>query len=545
MESNTRRNRGKKLGLLLLAALLLLQMAALVRFGLLKQSYHIDEIYSYILSNSYDADRIPADPTIQDRWLSGGELLKFTTVQPGEGFAYDRVYRNNSLDAHPPLFYYGLHTVCSLFPGVFSKWQGLGLNMALFALTQLALFGLARSVFGGKTLWAVVPAAIYGGMAAALDAVIFIRMYMLMSLFTVLLAWQHVHMGRRGLRPLDLLLCFVLTFLGTYTQYYFALFAFFQAAFFCLHLLRQKRWKSLLAYGLVMLAAVAAVFLVYPAGIGQVTGSSTNNVGNEVAGNLLHFAGWGHAVRVMGAELFKGVLLGLFQGRWLALPLAFFGLVLGLLLRRRGERETVDLDEGKLLLAAVLTLGCTFALICHISGAFLYIRYLYSLLPLIALALAMAVKLLTDALGLNARALALTAVALGGLSTAVLAYKGSCSQLYRGKYAIDQANAEMCRELPLVVVGNDQAYFATGNFMLLTACDPLYLTTPEAAERVDEILKEVDTSRGVLFLVLTDTEWSEGFDGDEVMKAMVDASRLLTDYAPSGSSDYSQFYLAS
>ena len=545
MESKPKRCREKRLALLLLAALLLLQLAALFRFGLLKQSYHIDEIYSYILSNSYDADRIPADPTVQNRWLSGRELLKFTTVQPGERFAYGTVYRNNALDAHPPLFYYGLHTVCSLFPDTFSKWQGLGLNMTLFLLTQLALFGFSRRVFGGKSLWAVVPAAVYGGMAAALDAVIFIRMYMLMSLFTVLLAWQHVRMWERPVRPLDLLLCFALTFLGVYTQYYFGLFAFFLAAAFCLRLLTAKRWKPLLAYALVMLAAVAAVFLVYPAGIGQVTGSTTNNVGNEVAGNLLNFSGWGHALVYMGTELLKGMLLGLFQGRWLALPLALLGLVLAVALRRQGEREAVSARDGKLLLAAVLLLGCTFALICHISGSFLYIRYLYSLLPLIALALVLAVKLVTDALGLNPRALALTVVALGGLSTAMLAYKGSCSQLYRGKYAVDQANADMCRGLPLVVVGNDQAYFTTGNFMLLKDCGPLYLTTPAVASDLDEALRQVDVSRGVLFLVLTDTQWSQGFDGDAVMQTLVDASQVLTGYEPSGSSDYSAFYRAS
>lgn len=71
-----------------------------------------------------------------------------------------------------------------------------------------------------------------------------------------------------------------------YTVLFF-LIAFFLAAATCLFLLIRKQWKWLAFYSAAMLLAVLSVFCVFPAGITQITGSETNNVGNEIASNIL------------------------------------------------------------------------------------------------------------------------------------------------------------------------------------------------------------------------------------------------------------------
>lgn len=49
---------------LILIAIIAVQLFAMVFIGCKKQGYSIDEIYSYILSNSYDSDRISTDASV-------------------------------------------------------------------------------------------------------------------------------------------------------------------------------------------------------------------------------------------------------------------------------------------------------------------------------------------------------------------------------------------------------------------------------------------------------------------------------------------------
>ena len=60
-------------------ALLLLQVVMMFYFCANKQEYHIDEIYSYILSNSYHCDNLSNANDIKNHWISGKDSF------PGQG----------------------------------------------------------------------------------------------------------------------------------------------------------------------------------------------------------------------------------------------------------------------------------------------------------------------------------------------------------------------------------------------------------------------------------------------------------------------------
>lgn len=180
-------------GVLLFVVILLIQILALGYTGTHRQGLHIDEHYSYILSNSYDADRISNASEVWNKWVNGNTFYDFLTVEKGEQFTYQTVYENNAKDAHPPMFYFLLHTICSFIPGIWSPWIGMIMNILLILLTQVVLYKLSRELMG-NTLLAIVPVAIYGGMQVFVDTALFIRMYPLMTLITVLLVWQHYHL---------------------------------------------------------------------------------------------------------------------------------------------------------------------------------------------------------------------------------------------------------------------------------------------------------------------------------------------------------------
>ena len=71
---------------------------------------------SIIFSSNVTYGLVPTDR----EWKDVDEIRSEFRVLEGEGFRYGLVKTMQSFDVHPPLYYMVLHTVCSLFPGVFS-----------------------------------------------------------------------------------------------------------------------------------------------------------------------------------------------------------------------------------------------------------------------------------------------------------------------------------------------------------------------------------------------------------------------------------------
>ena len=64
---------------------------------------------------------------------------------PDDRFDYAQVYENQIIDAsHPPLYYALVHTVCSFFPGVFSKWLAYSINVLAMAGILIMLYKIGR-----------------------------------------------------------------------------------------------------------------------------------------------------------------------------------------------------------------------------------------------------------------------------------------------------------------------------------------------------------------------------------------------------------------
>ena len=75
-------------------------------------------------------------------WMTHDDYYDEFIVMPGEGFRYGLVKQIQSWDVHPPVYYWVLHTVSSLFQGTFSKWTGLGINLAFHGLSLWLLWYL-------------------------------------------------------------------------------------------------------------------------------------------------------------------------------------------------------------------------------------------------------------------------------------------------------------------------------------------------------------------------------------------------------------------
>lgn len=236
-----------------------------------KTSYHCDEVYSYGLANNFYGAYLESEDVYSheeynsNQWVSGDIFREYITVQPSERFRYDSVWYNQSKDRHPPLFYALIHTISSFMPDTFSFVPGFILNLIFFAVTQVFLFLLAKDILRSRYL-ALLLCLFWGFSMAALDSTIFVRMYCMLMMWTVILMYLHSRLFISGEKPpvrLFILLG-VVTALGGLTQYLFYFVAFITAVIFCIHYLINKRFRIFLIYGSSMLLGVIAAFVIYP-----------------------------------------------------------------------------------------------------------------------------------------------------------------------------------------------------------------------------------------------------------------------------------------
>ncbi|MCM1038387.1 MAG: glycosyltransferase family 39 protein [Ruminococcus sp.] len=251
------------------------QMLTAVYFCVQKQGFHEDEFYSY-----YSTSRTYGLAIEDGAWMEHDDYYNEFVVLEGEEFQYGLVKLVQSWDVHPPVYYWVLHTVCSLFPEQFSKWFGLIINLAAFGVSMFLLRILALKVTekNEKVTWLVC--LFYGFTPAVMSGVVFIRMYALLTVFVYLCAILHVKaLERYAMKDAAqvklsfrkfLLPLMLVTYLGFLTQYYYFIFLFFMAAAFCLYMLwKDRSLKNCLCYACSLAAAFLLAYLTYPACLGQ------------------------------------------------------------------------------------------------------------------------------------------------------------------------------------------------------------------------------------------------------------------------------------
>lgn len=285
--------------------ILCFQILCMIYYGNAKQGYFVDELWSYGLANSYYHPHVYSDNALTERWVSGAYFSDYIKVLPEERFRYGSVLFNQTQDNHPPLFYIVLHTICSFFPNTFSKWYGIIPNMVYFAASMFLLFLLARRMFKSEWL-ALIPVIAYGFSGGAISNVIYIRMYVLLTVWVLALLNLHVKwiIGNRTEQK-DRILLIVVAYLGYMSHYYFFVVAFFTSVFYCLYLLANREKDNLIKYCIAMFLSLIAVAVTFPiAYVKLVFGER----GNEAVHNFLTLGNLvEHAKRywsIIGEELF-------------------------------------------------------------------------------------------------------------------------------------------------------------------------------------------------------------------------------------------------
>ncbi len=280
----------KKFTLIVFLIVTFLAVANMIFWGTQKKGFYIDEVYTYEFTSELEYGSLTADrngESFYNQWYGRDFFLDYFEVSDEEAFDYGRAIQRMRESCHPPLFYLLFFTVAS-FVKNFSMWIGIGINIAVFIPTLFFLYKTARNI-SKSDITGLAVCAIYGLSAGAVTDVIFIRMYMLLTFFTVLYVYIHSLLWEKSdafftdkKRYGFYLLIFITTVLGTITHYFFCIFAFFMCLFMCIVFLCRKRYRTMIEYGLSALFGVAVSFIVWPYMLSDITGPRGSNTVKDI-----------------------------------------------------------------------------------------------------------------------------------------------------------------------------------------------------------------------------------------------------------------------
>lgn len=312
----------KHIPIFILTFIIMVSFIAMIYFGNQKEGYHVDELYSYGLANSeylpfmhfglsgydvkdwmneYGAGESFADlfsnlvkdfkilcecdfdfysseiyqayliaqanssDTYTTTWVPGQDYVDYLAVSESNTFNYASVYYNQRGDVHPPFFYMLLHTICSIFQGSFSKWYGIALNIMVLLTALVVLYKISEKHFGGS-IAALVITSVYAFSAGFMSTAMFIRMYSLLTLMTLLCLYVHLEILKSDFKFTKKLIAalFFSVLGGYYTQYYFVLFAIVIAVVMLVIMALHKEIKSIFTYVITLAGAAVTGIIIWP-----------------------------------------------------------------------------------------------------------------------------------------------------------------------------------------------------------------------------------------------------------------------------------------
>lgn len=231
-----------------------------LRYGYMKQGFHMDELLTYGLSNSY----FEPFPFQFGEWLPASYYNNYLTIGPTDAFSYDSVFYNQAADVHPPIYYIFFHTLSSLIHSNFTKWIGIIINITFYLLILIVLYCFSKSLLKDKWLSLMVT-SFWGFSIGAISSVIYIRMYVLLTLWFIIFLFLCSKLMNQKIADSKIFIYIFLTAVGgVLTQYYFLIGAFFTSLLLCIILLITKRFKTLIQFVLTMLAALLSSYLIFP-----------------------------------------------------------------------------------------------------------------------------------------------------------------------------------------------------------------------------------------------------------------------------------------
>lgn len=386
-------------------AVIAVQLVFMIYWGTQKSGYYVDEFFTYDNTHYISAStpkRIKlydADFLTYDEWHEISDLKSTLTVTREEALCADPVGYNLKmwLTRYPYMVLLN-YVQAFFFEGELGKWSAVSLNIVLFLLNQILLYRLASGISGDR-LTAVLAVALYGFTGMAASMTVYVRFYMLVTLWMTLYTYLHVRMWQEDNIIKNLLMEF-LSVVILYQAYRDSPLAAIQGVgvvcAFLVGLLVRRRYRQAAAYGIPIVGGGLLYILFWTDYIGYVlhpekfADADVTNV--ATAGLLGNFLALTPGAFVERAVALSHVICRYLFGHAFVL-IAYLILASGLLFccwrarkARTGERD------GKFFFLAVCP--CAFFCVVSVCLDLDAIRYNSSIFPELAVCAAVFVTML-------------------------------------------------------------------------------------------------------------------------------------------------------
>ncbi len=259
--------KSKKKEVALIIIFLIIQSIMYVLVGMNKSYIHIDEAYSYGLSN-YNRVEIEDNADFFNNWHNKEYYEDYLSVQKKEAGNFAPVYENQKNDVHPPLYYVFLRIAMEFTIGHFSKWTGITLNIIIYAFITVFMYVILKKLLQNEDnfkIKSMILAFMSSIILASLSNVIYIRMYALLTLEILITILLHIKLLESEKINFKLLLGIGLAVLtGILTHYYYLLYLVIVYFIFFIKLIKEKKLKELGYYTATIIISGILSLIIFP-----------------------------------------------------------------------------------------------------------------------------------------------------------------------------------------------------------------------------------------------------------------------------------------
>lgn len=483
----------------------------LIFVGSKKEGFFVDEYFSFLLANTSELE---LDAMQGTNTYTGQELLDVFYVQgEADQFDFRTVWENQINDNHPPLFYSIVHIICSLTMQRYDMITvGLAINIVIAMLAFVVIMKLAELFIENKMV-ATVYAFISCSTCYFVNSVIFVRMYMLLMFFTMLLVYVLCRqIGKDTYKLSFFVQLYLITFLGVFTQYFFLIMLVFCCFVMMIYLIFKKKWKELVGGIVSVIAALGTVYLCFPAVISHLFASQRGTQAFSNAGDSDFVKRLFQMYSIIDIEIFGKISILVLV--ILVLVFIFYGYRM-----KTGMVQTSNLDYKyvMLLLPAIMSF-CVIAKIAPGSTD----RYIMETMPFISLGIFLILRELLR--GVTKSRLADSIVLIVMILCAILSYQDSAlNYLYEHtdeyKARIEQYGTDT---KVIYLYAEDDLYRAQSNLYELRD-----MTDITFYWHTDFLLYTTDFSLYDQLLVFSDMDMT-GEELNEIMKVVTEKGQYVS-----------------
>ena len=219
------------------------------------------------------------------------EALEYLTINKEDIFNYFSVYYNQSRDVHPPLFYFIVHLVSTIFYNTFTKYIIFIINLVFFILSLLVINKIMKIL--DKDNLSIPTIILYGCSIGCISTVMFQRMYMMLTFFSLVYLYLIFKLIKDNFEINKKRYFIITILLGFLTQYYFVLYIFIIFILISIYLFIKKQFKKFLKYLLVHIIPAILGLLIYPYAIEDIffsyRGIGSSDIKNNIFSNIKYY----------------------------------------------------------------------------------------------------------------------------------------------------------------------------------------------------------------------------------------------------------------